>query len=86
MPLRGFAIRGKQEGIYPSPDVYKRQIYNSDRWHSVKKARNDWHLAQVNLEETRRKLHDQIAQAVMDAEGYAKELHQMQKMCIRDRR
>ena len=30
-------------------------------------------------EETRRKLHDQIAQAVMDAEGYAKELHQMQK-------
>lgn len=54
-------------------------IYNSDRWHSVKKARNDWQLAQVNLEETRRKLHDQIAQAVMDAEGYAKELHQMQK-------
>ncbi len=53
-------------------------IYNSDRWHSVKKARNDWQLAQVNLEETRRKLHDQIAQAVMDAEGYAKELHQMQ--------
>ena len=42
-------------------------IYNSDRWHSVKKARNDWQLAQVNLEETRRKLHDQIAQAVMDA-------------------
>ena len=54
-------------------------IYNSDRWHSVKKAHNDWQLAQVNLEETRRKLHDQIAQAVMDAEGYAKELHQMQK-------
>jgi len=43
-------------------------IYNSDRWHSVKKAHNDWQLAQVNLEETRRKLHDQIAQAVMDAE------------------
>ena len=33
--------------------------YNSDRWHSVKKARNDWQRAQVNLEETRRKLHDQ---------------------------
>ena len=59
-------------------------IYNSDRWHSVKKARNDWQLAQVNLEETRRKLHDQIAQAVMDAEGYAKELHQMQKKVISD--
>ena len=59
-------------------------IYNSDRWHSVKKARNDWQLAQVNLEETSRKLHDQIAQAVMDAEGYAKELHQMQKKVASD--
>ena len=59
-------------------------IYNSDRWHSVKKARNDWQLAQVNLEETRRKLHDQIAQAVMDAEGNAKELHQMQKKVASD--
>lgn len=59
-------------------------IYNSDRWHSVKKARNDWQLAQVNLEETRRKLHDQIAQAVMDAEGYAKELYQMQKKVASD--
>ena len=59
-------------------------IYNSDRWHSVKKARNDWQLAQVNLEEIRRKLHDQIAQAVMDAEGYAKELHQMQKKVASD--
>ena len=59
-------------------------IYNSDRWHSMKKARNDWQLAQVNLEETRRKLHDQIAQAVMDAEGYAKELHQMQKKVVSD--
>lgn len=59
-------------------------IYNSDHWHSMKKARNDWQLAQVNLEETRRKLHDQIAQAVMDAEGYAKELHQMQKKVASD--
>ncbi len=59
-------------------------IYNSDRWHSVKKARNDWQLAQVNLEEARRKLHDQIAQAVMDAEGYAKELRQMQKKVASD--
>ncbi len=59
-------------------------IYNRDRWHSVKKARNDWQLAQVNLEETRRKLHDQIAQAVMDAEGYGKELHQMQKKVASD--
>jgi len=59
-------------------------IYNSDRWHSVKKARNDWQLAQVNLEDAKRKLHDDIAQAVMDAEGYAAELQQMQKKVASD--
>ena len=59
-------------------------IYNNVAWHSVKKARNDWQLAQVNLEETKRKLHDHIAQAVMDAEGYAKELYQMNKKVASD--
>lgn len=59
-------------------------IYDNAAWHSVKKARNDWQLAQVNLEETKRKLHDHIAQAVMDAEGYAKELEQMDKKVASD--
>lgn len=59
-------------------------IYDNVAWHSVKKARNDWQLAQVNLEETKRKLHDHIAQAVMDAEGYAKELEQMDKKVTSD--
>ncbi len=59
-------------------------IYNSDRWHSMRKARNDWQLAQVALEDAKRKLHDDIAQAVMDAEGYAKELGQMQKKVASD--
>ena len=59
-------------------------ICDNVAWHSVKKARNDWQLAQVNLEETKRKLHDHIAQAVMDAEGYAKELLQMNKKVASD--
>lgn len=59
-------------------------IYNNVAWHNVKKARNDWQLALVNLEETKRKLHDHIAQAVMDAEGYAKELEQMDKKVASD--
>ena len=59
-------------------------IYNNETWHSVRKARNDWQLAQVNLEETKRKLHDNIAQAMMDAEGYAKELNQMNKKVASD--
>lgn len=59
-------------------------IYNNEAWHGVKKARNDWQLAQVNLEETKRKLHDNIAQAIMDAEGYVKELEQMEKKVASD--
>lgn len=59
-------------------------ICDNVAWHSVKKTRNDWQLAQVNLEETKRKLHDHIAQAVMDAEGYAKELYQMNKKVASD--
>ena len=59
-------------------------IYNSDRWHSMRKARNDWQLAQINLEDAKRKLHDDIAQAMMDAEGYAAELQQMQKKVVSD--
>ena len=59
-------------------------IYNNEAWHSVRKARNDWQLAQVNLEETKRKLYDNIAQAIMDAEGYAKELEQMDKKVASD--
>lgn len=59
-------------------------IYDNVAWHQVKKARNDWQVAQVNLEETKRKLHDNIAQAVMDAEGYAKELEQMDKKVASD--
>ena len=59
-------------------------IYDNVAWHSVKKARNDWQLALVNLEEIKRKLHDNIAQAMMDAEGYAKELHQMNKKVASD--
>ena len=59
-------------------------IYDNMAWHSVKKTRNDWQLAQLNLEETKRKLHDHIAQAVMDAEGYAKELYQVNKKVASD--
>lgn len=59
-------------------------IYNNVAWHNVKKARNDWQLALVNLEETKRKLHDNIAQAMMDAEEYAKELEQMDKKVASD--
>ena len=80
----GFASQFRNNrGEYLALTLYI-PIYDNVAWHSVKKARNDWQLAQVNLEETKRKLHDNIAQAVMDAEGYAKELYQMNKKVASD--
>ena len=80
----GFASQFRNNGGEYLALTLSIPIYDNVAWHSVKKARNDWQLAQVNLEETKRKLHDHIAQAVMDAEGYAKELYQMNKKVASD--
>ena len=80
----GFASQFRNNGGEYLALTLSIPIYDNVACHSVKKARNDWQLAQVNLEETKRKLHDHIAQAVMDAEGYAKELYQMNKKVASD--
>ena len=80
----GFASQFRNNGGEYLALTLSIPICDNVAWHSVKKARNDWQLAQVNLEETKRKLHDHIAQAVMDAEGYAKELYQMNKKVASD--
>lgn len=80
----GFASQFRNNRVEYLALTLSIPIYDNVAWHSVKKARNDWQLAQVNLEETKRKLHDHIAQAVMDADGYAKELYQMNKKVASD--
>ena len=80
----GFASQFRNNGGEYLALTLSIPIYDNVAWHSVKKARNDWQLAQVNLEETKRKLHDHIAQAVMDAEEYVKELYQMNKKVASD--
>ena len=54
-------------------------IFNSGTLQSVRRARSDWHTAQLQLEDTRRKLHDNIVQAVIDRDAYAKEMEQMER-------
>lgn len=53
-------------------------LFNVSDWKSAKRAKSDWQTAQIQLEETQRKLHDDIHQAVMDRDGYAKEIMQME--------
>lgn len=48
-------------------------------WHALKQAKNNWHTTLVDLEDSRRRVHDDVLKAVMDAEGYGRELVQMQR-------
>lgn len=59
-------------------------LFDITAWKSAKKAKSAWQTAQVQLDETRRKLHDDIHQAVMDRDGYAKEIAQMERKVSSD--
>lgn len=59
-------------------------ILTVSSWRSARKAKTTWQEAQVKLEETKRKLHDDIHQAVMDRDGYAKEIIQMERKVASD--
>lgn len=48
-------------------------------WHALKQAKNNWHTTLIDLEDSRRRVHDDVLKAVMDAEGYGRELVQMQR-------
>jgi len=59
-------------------------LFDVSAWKSAKRAKADWQSAQIQLEETRRKLHDDIHQAVLDRDGYAKEIIQMERKVSSD--
>lgn len=54
-------------------------VFNPTAWRSARKAKTEWEEAQLALNDTRRKLYDEIAQAVIDRNGYAHEVAQMRK-------
>lgn len=54
-------------------------VFAPSQWRLTKRARANYKLAQIGLEETRRKLHDDILMAVMDRDGYCKEVEQMKR-------
>lgn len=59
-------------------------LFMPSLWHSAREARSDWQKTQITLNETFRKLHDDIAMAVADRDGYLKELLQMRRKVASD--
>ncbi len=50
---------------------------SAGNWHSFRQARNNWQTSLIDLDDQRRKVHDEVAKAVMDMQGYERELTQM---------
>ena len=59
-------------------------IFNASSWKAARRAKSSWQQAQLKLDDTRRRLHDNIFQAVMDRDGYAKETVQMERKVLSD--
>lgn len=54
-------------------------LFDYDRIHSLRSARNSWRLAQIALDDERRQLESDVRQAELDTRGYAAELRQLDK-------
>lgn len=59
-------------------------LFMPSRWCAARRARADWEASKLDLEDARRKLHDDIAQAVLDRDGYSRELMKMERKTAAD--
>lgn len=59
-------------------------IFSPSTWSSVKRAKSDYILAKLDAQDARRKLNDAALQAVIDYEGYQREVRQMGKKVAAD--
>lgn len=57
---------------------------NASNWHALKQAKNNWQSSLIDLDNRRRRVHDEVAKAVMDMQGYSRELVQMKRKCASD--
>ena len=53
-------------------------------WNRVRRAKTDWQKACLDVEDTRRRQHDDAVQAVLDYRGYAREVQQLQSKVASD--
>ena len=59
-------------------------IFSASDWRSVKRAKADYNIARLDVEDARRKLEDEARQAVTDYEGYVREERQMRRKVASD--
>ncbi len=54
-------------------------LFAPSRWRSARRAKSEWQKAQLDLDDARRKLADDRAQAMADLQGYSREVTQMER-------
>lgn len=54
-------------------------IFTPSRWRSARRAKSEWQKALLDVDDARRKLNDDFAQATADCNGYRSEVAQMEK-------
>ena len=59
-------------------------LFMPSRWRAARRAKAEWEASKLDLEDARRKLHDDIAQAVLDRDGYSRELMKMERKTAAD--
>ena len=59
-------------------------LFMPSRWRVARKAKAEWEASKLDLEDARRKLHDDIAQAVLDRDGYSREFMKMERKTAAD--
>lgn len=59
-------------------------VFTPNRWRSARKAKSEWRKAQLDLDDARRRLRDDIAQATADRDGYRAEASQMERKVAAD--
>lgn len=59
-------------------------IFTPSRWRSARRAKSEWQKTILDLDDTRRKWHDDYAQAVADRDGYKNEVSQMERKVAAD--
>ena len=59
-------------------------IFTPSQWRNMKQARTNWEKAQIEQDDTRRKVSDSFIQAEMDCADYAKEIMQLRRKVSAD--
>lgn len=59
-------------------------LFAPSRWRSARRAKSEWQKAQLDLDDARRKLSDDRAQAQADLAGYSREVAQMERKVVAD--